>query len=568
MERKVLLEQQEQIKKMFSYKPGMTISENDKKYKQNIQEIAPLAAVGWGLTAAWAGYKIWKWADNTWGSKKLSTRLGNSLKRNTWEKIYKSIRQTSVKLGEEVKDKLQIISNSKASQYAEKLYEAMNGPMTYENQIRAVMDNLSSFMDLAKVAYKFGKRASSYSIDGKRYTLWGWLDDELSQSYFKRYVIDPMKSKPLLVWDGRQYNDLEKWAAELTKLIQDKEDQPGKDEETRERIIAQIVYNFGNCYKEYLKHTTLGWSGKGTAKERRANNKPFIRFKEYNQDIAILPNGRFYDIKKKKKGSIAKCSGAVRMTETVEDILKVDWVLGGSISEQFNIIYDDDKSNPVTIIDDTKDETRGETQEPPKSEDPVKSKPQWTLYTGDPTIKDEFVRIMHYNTDAGSIIKQIQKILGLKEDGYFGKNTKKAVMDYQKEHGLKVDGGVGVETWAKMNETIVVAGEELTQKDANDVEKEIVKVVQDVQQNKVNVPTRREEIQNEVLGAQGNKKMQKNYCKNLIAFEAGMLKSNMEKATDLKALATCYNEYNFRRIGDNSKKVRKAYNLKKSGNPV
>ena len=42
----------------------------------------------------------------------------------------------------------------------------------------------------------------------------------------------------------------------------------------------------------------------------------------------------------------------------------------------------------------------------------------------------------------------------------------------------------------------------------------------------------------------------------------------MEKATDLKALSTCYNEYNFNAIGDNSRKVRKAYNLKKSGNPV
>jgi peptidoglycan hydrolase-like protein with peptidoglycan-binding domain len=49
-------------------------------------------------------------------------------------------------------------------------------------------------------------------------------------------------------------------------------------------------------------------------------------------------------------------------------------------------------------------------------------------------------------------VKEIQKLLGLKEDGQFGTGTQKAVMAFQKENKLKVDGVVGVQTYGKMLE--------------------------------------------------------------------------------------------------------------------
>jgi hypothetical protein len=47
-------------------------------------------------------------------------------------------------------------------------------------------------------------------------------------------------------------------------------------------------------------------------------------------------------------------------------------------------------------------------------------------------------------------VKDIQKYLGLKVDGNFGDLTKKAVMDFQKENSIVVDGKVGTQTYGKI----------------------------------------------------------------------------------------------------------------------
>ena len=49
-------------------------------------------------------------------------------------------------------------------------------------------------------------------------------------------------------------------------------------------------------------------------------------------------------------------------------------------------------------------------------------------------------------------VKEIQKLLGIDSDGQFGSGTQKAVMAFQKENKLKVDGVVGVQTYGKMLE--------------------------------------------------------------------------------------------------------------------
>ena len=57
--------------------------------------------------------------------------------------------------------------------------------------------------------------------------------------------------------------------------------------------------------------------------------------------------------------------------------------------------------------------------------------------------------------DKGNCVIVLQKLLNksgyeLKEDGRFGPKTLEAVMAYQAEHGLVVDGKVGPKTWAEL----------------------------------------------------------------------------------------------------------------------
>lgn len=50
----------------------------------------------------------------------------------------------------------------------------------------------------------------------------------------------------------------------------------------------------------------------------------------------------------------------------------------------------------------------------------------------------------------GEPVKELQRILGVKADGYFGRNTESAVKKFQKSKGLVVDGKVGDKTWAAL----------------------------------------------------------------------------------------------------------------------
>lgn len=71
-----------------------------------------------------------------------------------------------------------------------------------------------------------------------------------------------------------------------------------------------------------------------------------------------------------------------------------------------------------------------------------------STFTGRPILSRGFA-YSEYNLE-------LQQLLNLKgnyhldEDGYFGRDTRKAVLDYQDKHHLKVDGIVGSETWKSL----------------------------------------------------------------------------------------------------------------------
>lgn len=55
-----------------------------------------------------------------------------------------------------------------------------------------------------------------------------------------------------------------------------------------------------------------------------------------------------------------------------------------------------------------------------------------------------------YKGCKGNDVKELQKVLGIKVDGIFGKDTKSATKTYQKSHGLYADGKVGKNTAHKL----------------------------------------------------------------------------------------------------------------------
>ena len=52
----------------------------------------------------------------------------------------------------------------------------------------------------------------------------------------------------------------------------------------------------------------------------------------------------------------------------------------------------------------------------------------------------------------GNDVKELQNLLGITADGWFGEKTRSAVAKFQKENGLAVDGVVGVMTYKKLSE--------------------------------------------------------------------------------------------------------------------
>ena len=67
--------------------------------------------------------------------------------------------------------------------------------------------------------------------------------------------------------------------------------------------------------------------------------------------------------------------------------------------------------------------------------------------------------------DKGTVVKQIQKVIGAYPDGIFGKVTKECVQAFQADHGLAADGIVGSKTLAAMGIIAVANAVSTTKKD-------------------------------------------------------------------------------------------------------
>lgn len=93
------------------------------------------------------------------------------------------------------------------------------------------------------------------------------------------------------------------------------------------------------------------------------------------------------------------------------------------------------------------------------SEDYIKSRMVFCAYVNDEAndwqkvkVTEEIERPILRLKSKGDSVKELQKILGLKQDGIFGIQTWTKVREFQKTHNLTIDGIVGKNTWAKLLE--------------------------------------------------------------------------------------------------------------------
>lgn len=76
-------------------------------------------------------------------------------------------------------------------------------------------------------------------------------------------------------------------------------------------------------------------------------------------------------------------------------------------------------------------------------------------YMGRPPVNPDIATERRATIKRGSRglgVIELQQILSLKDDGYFGPRTARAVKAFQKKHSLTADGIVGPMTWAKLIE--------------------------------------------------------------------------------------------------------------------
>ncbi len=75
----------------------------------------------------------------------------------------------------------------------------------------------------------------------------------------------------------------------------------------------------------------------------------------------------------------------------------------------------------------------------------------WQFHLTDPTHSTAGRTTIRHGSE-GYSVELIQRLLGLDVDGNFGRATEKAVIEYQKSHGLVPDGIVGPATWGAIEQ--------------------------------------------------------------------------------------------------------------------
>lgn len=96
-------------------------------------------------------------------------------------------------------------------------------------------------------------------------------------------------------------------------------------------------------------------------------------------------------------------------------------------------------------------DAQAEVKPPAPQSDKSRPAPQPTINKGDDDVKIKDLPTLYEGVQGHeNAVKAVQAVVGTTIDGQYGPTTKAAVMAFQKQHGLTVDGVVGSEVWGEI----------------------------------------------------------------------------------------------------------------------
>jgi len=534
----------EDIRKMMgliNYDRGKTLTENKESNsrKTNLVEYGPIAALAGEAVIAAAIYKGWQWAVDAWGSKSIDTRITDALDQTTWPKIEKAIKDTEKASGEDIEGKFDVVSASEAKRMADDLNAAFDYTFgTNENKIGDTFADMGSFMDLARVSYEYGDRP-----DGD---LAYELDDELSQSDFKTYVSNIMKSKPLAVFNGKSYNSLEKLLADITEMAEPAEEE--KTQEPKGKASVRRIFIKYPCVQD-----TIDIASEIIYPYKEKDNQVLITL-ENGDKMLVSTGGKYVAIigGNKSSGTI-ECEGDLNLDDEELTLSESRYIFEQTFGSIKLIPKSEVAGNEVTTGTSGPSGTSGLSGSFTRTD---------VTYADIAAGKGEFKK-----GDKGEEVKKAQEELNksnkvnpkLKVDGMFGPKTETAVgqVGGEKVFNKAVIDMLSGQSEATGEATGEAAGEEVTQQEENKLD------MVTVEKEKSDAETLKNQVKD--LEQAISQQPTKEQCMDLIATAAAGIKKGV-RVSDTSTLEQCYNSYNFGKIGDGSKKVKKAYGLKGKGN--
>ena len=441
-----------QIDYLMGYDRSKTIFEQAEgtqpKTNKRLAKKRPLNEVAWvpAIAAVLGASEVVDWVGDWWndeGAMGGDEKYALAMDRGTWGEIEKAIRKLEIETGVPVLDDMGVISRSQADEYADELYEAMDGWGT--------TDPTELFEEYN---YEFGKK------DGE--TLEEWIDGDLSSADVNRYWKQPLAGKPFMVFKNVNYSTGAEFLAAIQADIEGDtacEDGMVKDKD------GKCVKPEGGAFNESFACVVETSKKHGGTLKKSKSGLEYYQIRIGNDVGLFTVDGRvvFYPGGKKANRKPATgfasyvCQGdELSLGDTGEE-LSLDEGLKRALKKKSNLSEEEFNFGGMYFEVGGPDTPEKEKVKPPSGGGTDNKQ----RYTKGPSFEQVVSgsRTMHRG-HSGPGVKKLQELLPgakLKLDGIFGPATESAVISFQKSNNTGQE--AGGEVMAMTAKTLLKGGQ-------------------------------------------------------------------------------------------------------------